>query len=59
MLLCVEQTAEDLMGAEKARWVAQHVTDREEIKRLNQTLFERNDASINNMKVRMRPHGAA
>ncbi len=45
------QALEALMGEEKARWVAQHVNDREEIARLNQSLFERNDRSISNMKV--------
>lgn len=50
-----EKAMEDLEGlvaAEKGRWVAQHQTDRAEIERLNQRLFERNDASIGNLKVR-------
>lgn len=50
-----EKALADLDAAvqkEKARWVAQHQTDRMEIERLNQRLFERNDASIDNLKVR-------
>ena len=40
-----------LLEATKAQWLAQHQTDREEIGRLNQALFERNNASIDNLKV--------
>jgi hypothetical protein len=40
-----------LLEATKAQWLAQHQTDREEIARLNQALFERNNASIDNLKV--------
>ena len=40
-----------LLEATKAQWFAQHQTDREEIARLNQALFERNNASIDNLKV--------
>jgi hypothetical protein len=42
---------ERALAAEKAAWHAQHVTDRLEIERLNQCLFERNDRSIANLKV--------
>ncbi len=45
---------EGLMAAEQARWLAQHQTDRKEIERLNQCLFEKNDQDIDRMKVRMR-----
>ena len=47
-----------LLEATKAQWLAQHQTDREEIARLNQALFERNNASIDNLKVRVRCNGA-
>ena len=43
-----------LLEATKAQWLAQHQTDREEIARLNQALFERNNASIDNLKVGVR-----
>jgi hypothetical protein len=39
------------MDAIKQQWLAQHQTDRDEIARLNQALFERNDRSIDNLKV--------
>lgn len=35
----------------KLRWLAQHDTDRDEIQRLNQALFDRNNQSIENLKV--------
>ena len=41
-----------LLEATKAQWLAQHQTDREEISRLNQALFERNNTSIDNLKVK-------
>eukprot|EP00798_Chlamydomonas_sp_ICE-L_P007851 gene7851-1057_t len=34
----------------KKEWLAQHAHDRQEIERLNQKLFERNDQSIENLK---------
>ena len=34
----------------KAQWLAQHQTDRDEIGRLNQALFDRNNASIEDLK---------
>ena len=43
-----------LLDATKEQWLAQHQTDREEIARLNQALFERNNASIDNLKVQCR-----
>ncbi|GAX75484.1 hypothetical protein CEUSTIGMA_g2927.t1 [Chlamydomonas eustigma] len=39
-----------LLDLTKEQWLAQHQTDREEISRLNQALFERNNASIDNLK---------
>lgn len=35
----------------KLRWLAQHDTDKDEIQRLNQALFDRNNQSIENLKV--------
>ena len=40
-----------LLESTKEQWLAQHQTDREEISRLNQALFERNNVSIDNLKV--------
>ncbi len=36
----------------QARWLERHKADRVEVEALNQRLFERNHASIGNMKVR-------
>ncbi|GFH29958.1 uncharacterized protein HaLaN_28716, partial [Haematococcus lacustris] len=41
---------QDTLDSEKSRWLVQHQADRQEIERLNQRLFQRNDASIGNLK---------
>ncbi|KAL6758104.1 hypothetical protein V8C86DRAFT_2603588 [Haematococcus lacustris] len=41
---------QDTLDSEKSRWLLQHQADRQEIERLNQRLFQRNDASIGNLK---------
>ncbi|GFH14227.1 uncharacterized protein HaLaN_10243 [Haematococcus lacustris] len=44
---------QDTLDSEKSRWLLQHQADRQEIERLNQRLFQRNDASIGNLKVHL------
>ncbi|KAG1678296.1 hypothetical protein FOA52_013917 [Chlamydomonas sp. UWO 241] len=43
-----------LLDATKAQWLAQHQTDRDELARINQALFDRNNTSIDNLKGLLR-----